>query len=135
MSTTETEVASVAAPEEEASPRSLSGASGGIGGIAVAPLLKLLVDSQKLAPSVALTLFSQDEEVILERTLTVHELAFLSATFMEAAAETLTTVRKAVAAGPSWAVASADFDLVLERARSATNAFQEELKLSAAPAK
>lgn len=130
MSSTETEAASSSAAEAEASTLSLSGASGGIGGIAVAPLLQLLVDSQKLAPSVVLTLFSHDEEILLERTLTVHELAFLSATFMEAAAETLQTIRKAVTPAANWAVASADFDAVLERARSATSTFQEELKLS-----
>lgn len=131
MSSTETEAASVSGAEEEASTLSLSSASGGIGGIAVAPLLKLMVDSQKLAPSVVLTLFSHDEEILLEQTLTVHELAFLSATFMEAAAETLATIRKAIAPAPSWAVAGADFDSVLERARVATGAVQEELKLSA----
>lgn len=131
MSSIETDVASSAGPDEEVelSPPS---SSVGIGGIAVAPLLKLLSDSQKLAPSVVLTLFSQNEEVLLERTLTVHELAFLSATFMEAAAETLATVRKAVAPTAGWGMADGDFDAILERARSAAGAFQEELKLSGA---
>lgn len=74
-----------------------------------------------------LTLFDHHEEIILERTLTVHELAFLSATFMEAAAETLATIRQAVTPGPTWTAASGDFNSVLERARSALGAFQEEL--------
>lgn len=127
MKPNEPQASGGAAAEEESAAGNWTSASAGIGGIAVVPLLKLLVDSQKLAPSVVLTLFSQDEDILLERTLTVHELAFLSATFMETAAETLESMRKAVTPAAGWAVARGDFEAILERARAAATALQDEL--------